>query len=192
MNEYGSTWLQTESIKKFLLELLRDSVAVGERVTVRWGGEKKWNSSNGKSRRTLFCCSHSPTRHLATSIAPSHGGLTSISHTVIVWYNVCVTLRQPRTIRTIPDCSTRLWIQARPERELITLCKMWNLKVSTLQLSPLLGRSRFRSGRFGVGRGWQSSWRASSGLSKLPCIPSGWADSATKPVILFAEPCGSA
>lgn len=43
-------------------------------------------------------------------------------------------------------------VQAGPERELITLCKLWNLRVSTLQLSSLLGRSRFRSGRFGGGR----------------------------------------
>lgn len=45
-----------------------------------------------------------------------------------------------------------VWILSRSETELITLCKMGNLKVSSLQLSSLVGRSRFRSGRFGGGR----------------------------------------
>lgn len=65
---------------------------------------------------------------------------------------MCHVVTRHCNIRIAADCSIRFWIQARPERELITVCEMGNVKVSTLQLSSLLGRSRFRSGRFGGGR----------------------------------------
>ncbi len=83
------------------------------------------------------------------------GGSTHIIHTIYSKWVIRTALRvvtQLCNIRIISYRFMQFWIQARPERELITLCKMRNLEVSTLQLSSLLGRSRFRSGRFGGGR----------------------------------------